>query len=215
MQLQSQCKQWIVGAGNCHMISQDKPVWKCAFYRSFLKMKNLFAVWEFSGKEFQTDGSARLEALFAILVLTGGWVSKSLSDERNTFVGNLSATIVLYWFENVQDGQFRVLWMSRLQFWTRSCSWWEASEVAWESAWCDRSFSMELQFTTRASEDWTRWSLEMLDFDIPNSTEVEYSSRELTKANAIVLSTSSESDDRMFFKVNRLVHTILPPPAPE
>ena len=63
----------------------------------------------------------------------------------------LSAICLRQLVWNVQDGQFRVLWMSRWQFLTRFCSWWEASGVAWRSAWRDRYYWIEYEWYTRRS----------------------------------------------------------------
>ena len=43
---------------NCHMISLDKRGLKMCIFRSFLKVEKVFAVRQFKGREFQTDGAA-------------------------------------------------------------------------------------------------------------------------------------------------------------
>ena len=64
-------------------------------------MEKMFAVRQFNGREFQTDRAAWLEALFGISVLTGGWVRKCLSDERNILVGKWQIKLKLIWGKKV------------------------------------------------------------------------------------------------------------------
>ena len=109
------------------------------FYE-FLKTEKVFAVRQLKGREFQTDVAAWLKALFAISVLTGGWFRKCLSDERNTLIGNLSATM---------DLKCSGWPVSRILN-CHVCGNFELDPVAdgkpveWGSAWYGRSSSIEL-----------------------------------------------------------------------
>ena len=156
MQLQLQYMQWIVSAGNCHMISQDRRVWKCAFLGVFWKQKTCL-LFDSSTRE----NSKRMEQLdWKLSLQFRSWLEVDSENVCQMNATLLSAICRRQYVWNVQGGQFRVFWMSMRQFWTKSCSWWEASGVAWGSAWYGRSSSIELRHEP-VSEFWTRWSLEM------------------------------------------------------
>ena len=62
-------------------------------------------------------------------LLFRSWLEVESENVCQTNATLLSAIYRQQLVWNVQDGQFCVLWMSRWQFWTRSCNWWEASGV--------------------------------------------------------------------------------------